>query len=245
MSGQQDASTPLLEFRGVHAGYGSTTILRDINLTAKPGQVMALIGPNGAGKTTLLRVASGLLRARSGEILVAGEDARRQTPAQRARAGVCLIPEGRGIFPALTVRENLVMQIPPWQRPGGIDRALGVFPGLRDRLNAHAGSLSGGQQQLLALCRCFLTAPQLILLDEVSMGLAPKVIDQIFDSLKALAGLGAGMLLVEQYVDRALDIADRVVLISRGQITFDLPSGEVDRKSLAREYLHTPATKQN
>jgi branched-chain amino acid transport system ATP-binding protein len=231
---------PVLELRSVSAGYGRSTILRDISLALPTGRVTAMIGPNGAGKTTLLRVAAGLLASSAGEVLMHGEDARRRRPVERAAKGLCLIPEGRGIFPRLTVRDNLIMHLPPWStRPleDALAQALEQFPVLKGRLKQTAGSLSGGQQQMLALCRCYLSNPQLILLDEVSMGLAPRVVDQIFDSLGQLAAEGIGILLVEQYIARAISICDNVVLLNRGRIVFDKKPDEVDQESIVRDYL--------
>jgi branched-chain amino acid transport system ATP-binding protein len=200
------------------------------------GQVVALLGPNGAGKTTLLRVATGLLGISAGEIRLAGADATDQRPHERARAGLCLVPEGRGIFPNLSVRENLQLQVPPW-RSGSYEPALEVFPILRERLSQKAGSMSGGQQQMLALSRCFLSEPKVVLLDEVSMGLAPRVIDEIFAALVQLREAGVALLLVEQYVNRALAVADHVHLLGRGTITFSGPPSDIDEADLIKRYV--------
>ena len=227
----------LLELRGVTAGYGRTTVLREIDITVAAGSVVALLGPNGAGKTTLLRVASGLLSPTRGEVRLLGEDVTRRRAHQRARGGLCLVPEGRGIFPNLSVRENLTLQIPPWQRQAGYDTALEAFPILKERLSQTAGSLSGGQQQMLALSRCFLADPKVVLLDEVSMGLAPRVIDEIFDALANLVRSGVSMLLVEQYVTRALQLADHVYLLGRGQVDFSGTPSQLDEAELLRLYI--------
>nr|WP_095212355.1 MULTISPECIES: ABC transporter ATP-binding protein [unclassified Frankia] len=229
----------VLELRGVEAGYGRTTVLRGVDLTVRPGSVVALLGANGAGKTTLLRTATGLLPAARGRVLVGGRDRTGAPAHRRARDGLCHIPEGRGIFRSLTVRDNLRMQVPPWATDSSVEVALAAFPVLRERLGQTAGTLSGGQQQMLALARAHLARPRIVLLDEVSMGLAPAVVDQIFHSLKALAVSGVALLLVEQYVQRALDIADRVVLLDRGQVTFDGPTGDLDQNALLRGYLGT------
>jgi len=227
----------LLELRGVTAGYGRTTVLREIDITVAAGSVVALLGPNGAGKTTLLRVASGLLSPTGGEVRLLGDDVTRRRAYQRARGGLCLVPEGRGIFPNLSVRENLTLQIPPWLRKAGYDTALEAFPILKERLSQTAGSLSGGQQQMLALSRCFLADPKVVLLDEVSMGLAPRVIDQIFDALAKLVSSGVSMLLVEQYVTRALHLADHVYLLGRGQVNFSGTPSQLDEAELLRLYI--------
>jgi branched-chain amino acid transport system ATP-binding protein len=149
------------------------------------------------------------------------------------------VPEGRGIFPNLSVRENLVLQVPRRLADVGYEPALEVFPILRDRLSQRAGSLSGGQQQMLALSRCFVSEPSVVLLDEVSMGLAPRIIDEIFDALVKLTQRGIALLLVEQYVSRALGVADHVYLLGRGSITFSGPPTDLDEAELMRRYVGT------
>jgi branched-chain amino acid transport system ATP-binding protein len=233
--------TSALKLHGVYAGYGTATVLHGVDLTVPTGAVVALLGPNGAGKTTLLRVAAGLLPVRGGRVDVAGGDVTRQRPSRRARAGACLIPEGRGVFPGMTVRENLALQVPPWARSKAHDAALDVFPVLGQYLSRPAGSLSGGQQQMLALARAWLAHPSVVLLDEVSMGLAPRVVDEIFLALRQLAATGTALLLVEQYVDRALEMADRVTLLQRGVVTFEGPAGQLDRDAVLQSYLGVEA----
>jgi branched-chain amino acid transport system ATP-binding protein len=230
-------SAAVLELRGVSAGYGRTTVVRDVDLRLARGEVVALLGPNGAGKTTLLRVAAGLLRPQSGAVWLDGADVTRRPPHARARGGLCMIPEGRGVFPALTVRENLRLQIPPWARAGDIDRAVDAFPVLAERLEQRAGSMSGGEQQMLALARCWLADPSCVLLDEVSMGLAPRIVDVIYGALAKLAADGVALIIVEQHVDRALELADRVHLLDRGRTGFDGAAKAVDRDALVRGYL--------
>jgi branched-chain amino acid transport system ATP-binding protein len=226
-----------LELRGVNAGYGATPVLRDVTIEVPPSRVVALLGPNGAGKTTTLRVASGLLRPTGGAVVVGGQEVNRTSPARRARLGVCLIPEGRGIFRSLTVRENLELLIPPWQKGANIDAAVEAFPVLGKKLRQAAGSMSGGEQQMLALSRAFLSAPKVVLLDEVSMGLAPVIVDQIFESLRALAATGVSIVLVEQYVNRALEMADTAYLMARGGIAWTGPAAGLDTDALTKAYL--------
>jgi branched-chain amino acid transport system ATP-binding protein len=230
---------PVLALRGVTAGYGRTTVLRDVDLAVPAGRVVALLGPNGAGKTTLLRAAGCLGSVSAGIVEVGGNDVTRCPSHRRARAGLCLVPEGRGIFPNLTVRENLLLQVPPWRKNTGYDAALEAFPILGDRLTQRVGSMSGGQQQMLALSRCFLSDAKVVLLDEVSMGLAPRIIDEIFAALVKLSQTGVALLLVEQYVNRALEIADHVYLLGRGAITFFGPPTELDEAELMRRYVGT------
>jgi branched-chain amino acid transport system ATP-binding protein len=235
-----DAS--LLKLREVTAGYGRTTVLRGVDLDVSAGSVVALLGPNGAGKTTLLRVAAGLLPVSAGRVAMESRDVTKRKPFQRARSGICLIPEGRGVFPNLSVRHNLRIQVPPWQHDHGYDAALDAFPALKSRLRQTAGSLSGGQQQMLALARCFVSDPRVVLLDEVSMGLAPRVIDEIFQALRRLTQRGVALLIVEQYVSRALHLADRVYLLNRGAITFSGDPSELDESELMRQYVGAAST---
>lgn len=230
-------ATSVLELKNVTAGYGKFVALRDVTLSVPAGQVVALLGSNGAGKTTLLRTASGLIRPMSGDVLINGEKATRLAPNKRARAGICLIPEGRGIFRSLTIRENLRLGIPPWSKSADLDQVLGAFPVLAKRLGQSAGSLSGGEQQMVALARAYLSSPTVVLLDEVSMGLAPKVVDQIFDSLRELAKSGVAMLLVEQYVNRALEMADQVVMLDRGSIAFTGTPEDLAKDDLLTKYF--------
>jgi branched-chain amino acid transport system ATP-binding protein len=227
-----------LQLQAVDAGYGAAMpVLHDVSIEVPRSSVVALLGPNGAGKTTTLRVAAGLLRPVSGVVTIGGKKVNRTAPFRRARLGVCLVPEGRGIFRSLTVRENLELQIPPWRRDGTIDAAIEAFPVLGQRLRQVAGSMSGGQQQMLALARAFLSAPEVVLLDEVSMGLAPVIVDQIFESLRALASTGVSLVLVEQYVNRALEMADVAYLMARGGIVWTGPAGDVDTDALTKAYL--------
>ena len=225
-----------LELRSITAGYGSTIVLHDIGLEFARGSVTALLGPNGAGKTTLLRVAAGLLPPRSGGVSVHGREMSRARPARRARAGLCLIPEQRGVFADLTVRDNLRLMTPRW-RNSNADTVLDVFPALRSRLDDRAGALSGGQQQMLALGRAWLAEPTIVLLDEVSMGLAPVVVDEIFTALGELRRGGAAIVVVEQYIHHALAMADRVVVLRRGRVAVTGPAAEFDRDDLLENYF--------
>ena len=232
-----ETSPHTLVLADVHAGYGRTQVLRGVTVAVPRGAIVALLGANGAGKTTLLRVASGLLRPSAGSVTINGTDRTRLSPAERAKAGLCLIPEGRGVFRSLTVRENLRLQVPPWAKDQSVDRALEMFPVLRKRLGQTAGTMSGGEQQMLALARAYLANPDVVLLDEVSMGLAPKVVEVIFDALRRLADSGASMLLVEQYVARALEMADQVVLLSKGHVVFNGPPDALDEDEVLGGYF--------
>jgi branched-chain amino acid transport system ATP-binding protein len=228
-----------LEVRSLHAGYGSTEVLRSVSLVVPRGSVVALLGPNGAGKTTLLRACGGFVTPTEGQVLLDGVD-RTGTPAHGLAAhGVCYVPEGRAVFPSLTVAENL--RLLPGRRRTPPDRALEAFPALRNKLGQAAGTMSGGEQQMLAVARAYLTEPTYLLLDEVSMGLAPIVVDQIFASLTTLVAEGVAVLLVEQYVTKALALADEVYVLQKGRITFSAAAHDVDVDRLAGSYLDADA----
>ncbi|HEV7534942.1 MAG TPA: ABC transporter ATP-binding protein [Acidimicrobiia bacterium] len=227
----------MLELRGVTAGYGSHTVLRDVNLVVPDNAVVALLGPNGAGKTTLLRVASGLLKPSSGRVLVDGVDVTGWPPHKLSQLGVCHVPEGRGIFRALSVKDNIRLQAKDGFTEDPIGAVTGAFPRLGERLGQRAGTMSGGEQQMLALARAYVAGAKTVLLDEVSMGLAPKIIDEIFEYLHRLASQGAALLLVEQYVARALELADFVYILNKGRVQFVGESDELGEEQILASYL--------
>ena len=175
----------MLELEGITAGYGETVVLRDVSLSVPDSGVVALLGPNGAGKTTTLRAASGLIRPISGRVLLDGEDVTGLKPYAMARRGLCHLPEGHGIFPSLTVKENIVLNSPKGKERESLVRAGDQFPVLAARLGQQAGSLSGGEQQMLSLVRAYLTNPRIVVVDEASLGLSPLLVDQVFDALEA------------------------------------------------------------
>ncbi len=226
----------MLTVNGLSAGYGSTQVLRDVTLAVPSGSVVALLGANGAGKTTLLRAVSGLLRPMSGRVNLDGEDVTGKAPHQLVERGVCHVPEGRGIFPALTVAENLLVQSPAGETAEAVDRAVDAFPRLGQRLSQVAGTMSGGEQQMLALARAYVQTPSVVLLDEVSMGLAPKIVDEIFDFLERLSKQGASLLLVEQYVTRALAVCNYVYLLNKGSVAFAGEPSELDAEEVFASY---------
>lgn len=228
----------MLELRGITAGYGRHVVLRDVSLTVEPGTVAAVLGPNGAGKTTLLRVASGLLRPAAGTVVLGDADVTRSRPFARARRGLCHIPEGRGIYPALTVRENLALHARKGEEAAALDRAVSVFPVLGTKLRQQAGQLSGGQQQMLSMVRAYLTNPAVVLVDEASMGLAPVVVDEIFAFLADIAASGTALLIVEQYVNRALALAGTVHVMNKGSVVFTGKPGAIT-DDLFAHYLGT------
>ncbi|HUZ09847.1 MAG TPA: ABC transporter ATP-binding protein [Acidimicrobiales bacterium] len=229
----------MLEINGLTAGYGEVTVLRDVSLSCPTGTVVALLGPNGAGKTTLLRAVSGLLRPTAGTVTLGGKDVTGWKPNQLARLGVCHVPEGRGIFPSLTLRENLNLFSPKGKGKSAeaFERAAQSFPILGERQKQTAGSLSGGEQQMLAIVRAYISNPTLVLVDEASMGLAPLVVDRLFEFLAAIAREGTTLLLVEQYVSRALELADTVYLLNHGQVAFSGPSAGLKSEEIFERYL--------
>ena len=212
---------PLLELRDIHAAYEKVEVLHGVNLNVRGGALVAVLGPNGAGKTTMLRVMSGLMRPSAGQLLVEGYDVTGAGAEELSDAGVCLIPEGRGIFPNLTVRENILMDTYAGRHNIGEleDVVFDRFPLLRDRRNQLAGTLSGGEQQMLALSRALSTDPALILLDEVSMGLAPLIVESLFEVVRKLTKTaGVTIVIVEQFADVVLEFADNVALMTQGRI---------------------------
>jgi branched-chain amino acid transport system ATP-binding protein len=225
--------TPRLQLDHVTTGYGRVEVLHDLNITVPAGSVVALLGPNGAGKTTALRAISGTLPVWRGRIALDGRRLNGLSPFSIARRGVTLIPEGRGIFPALNVRENLQIAVhadrtaDDRQRHQKLEDLLDTFPRLRERLHQRAGTLSGGEQQMLAMSRAFLSSPQLLLMDEISMGLAPRIVDQLFASAATLKAHGLTMMLVEQYLTYALRLADIVYVMAKGRVAFVGEPGEL------------------
>jgi branched-chain amino acid transport system ATP-binding protein len=227
----------MFALRDLVAGYGQSVVLRGVELTVPRGTVVALLGPNGAGKTTLLRAASGLLRPMSGQLTLDGEDITGLRPHELVARGICHVPEGRGVFANLTVKDNLLLQSPRGKERESVERAVTAFPRLGERLTQTAGTMSGGEQQMLALARTYVQSPRLVLLDEVSMGLAPRVVDEIFEFLELLRSEGASLLLVEQYVTRALAAADFVYLLHRGEIAFAGEPSELEDQDVFSQYV--------
>ena len=233
---------PLLEVDGVTSGYGKVEILHDLCIAVPEGTVVALLGPNGAGKTTTLRVISGTLPVWNGQVQYEGERLDGRSAFEIARRGITLVPEGRGIFPGLEVRENLEIGVRAGNngesRRVRMERVLDTFPRLRERLSQRAGTLSGGEQQMLALSRAFLGNPRVLLLDEISMGLAPRIVEQLFESVAELRERGLTIVLVEQYLTYALRLADICYVLAKGRVEFvGEPSELRDSEALASSYL--------
>jgi branched-chain amino acid transport system ATP-binding protein len=229
-------SSPLaLELRDVHAGYGSTEVLRGVSLSVPAGSVVTLLGPNGAGKSTLLKVAAGLLPVGGGQVFLNGEDVTTTPSFAMARKGLCLLPEGRGIFPTLSVRENLELMGATGREAQ--DEVFSLFPVLGERTAQTAGTLSGGQQQMLAVARAVVAHAEIVLADEISFGLAPIVVDEIFAVLDQLRARGLTVLLVEQYIHRALAFAEYAYLMYKGGIVFAGETFQLKDRDVIERYF--------
>jgi branched-chain amino acid transport system ATP-binding protein len=225
------ADRPLLEIEGLQVAYGQVQAVRGLSLTVAEGHIVTLIGPNGAGKTSTLLALAGLVTPRSGRVRLGGRDVT-GLPAHRAvAAGLSLVPEGRAILGRMTVEENLVLAGEKRQSraelAGGIEEQYRRFPILGERRREPAGSLSGGQQQMLAFARAMLARPRVLLLDEPSMGLSPILVQQIFDLVKAIHREGATILLVEQNARLALAVSDYAYVIERGELVLEGPSAQL------------------
>jgi branched-chain amino acid transport system ATP-binding protein len=231
------SDAPMLDVCRVSAGYGETRVLNDVSIRVSAGSVVALLGRNGTGKSTLLRVISGMLRPESGDVMLSTENITRLAPEARAHRGLCCIAEGRSIFPNLTVRENLIMWSMSGNENEAIDRSVEAFPILGRRLKQRAGSLSGGEQQMLAVSRAYVQKARLVLIDEVSLGLAPQIVGEFSEFLLRLAETGTTLLLVEQGVNRALALADYVYVLGRGEVAFAGPASLASEDQLAAIYL--------
>ena len=227
----------MLELEGITAGYGETVVLRDVTLSVPDSGVVALLGPNGAGKTTTLRAASGLIKPMSGRVLLDGEDVTGRKPYAMARRGLCHLPEGHGIFPSLTVKENIVLNSPKGKEKESLVKAGDQFPVLAERLGQAAGSISAGEQKMLSLVRAYLTNPRIVVVDEESLGLSQLLVDQVFDALRQIVAGGAALLLVEQYVTRALELADTAYIMHRGQVVYSGPAAELQGEEVFERYL--------
>jgi ABC-type branched-subunit amino acid transport system ATPase component len=218
-AGAADAPPAALELRGVFAGYGTIDVLYGVDLVLGRGQVHALLGPNGAGKSTTLKVASGQIRPNSGEVFVGGESIGKAGPDALARRGLCVVPEGRGVFPNLTVTENLRMATyagTPLRTV--LDRAFTRFPRLAERRKQLAGTLSGGEQQMLAMARALATDPTVLLLDELSMGLAPLIVEDLYAVVQRIASEGLSIVVVEQFAHQVLGVADVASIMLSGKV---------------------------
>jgi branched-chain amino acid transport system ATP-binding protein len=233
---------PLLEVAGLSSGYGKIGVLRGIDLTVGAGEVVALLGPNGAGKTTLLRAVSGLVPW-SGSVRFAGRDLAGASPRDTVKAGLAHVIEGHRVFTQLAVFDNLLLaayDLPRGERAARVEEALGLFPEIAAKRHERAAALSGGQQQILAVAQGLVRRPRLLMLDEPSAGLSPVLVDRVLDVVRRLREAGTAVLLVEQLIEKALALADRVYALARGSIVLEAGTGEADLPHrLEHAYLAT------
>jgi branched-chain amino acid transport system ATP-binding protein len=239
VSGPGDA--PLLAVDGLRAGYGQVEVLRGVSLAIDAGEIVALLGSNGAGKSTLINAVSGLVHANAGDVRFDGRDITRAHYKRIVEAGLVQVPEGRKLFPNLTVRENLELgayRRGRARRAENLERVFGIFPRLRERQQQKAGTLSGGEQQMCAIGRGLMGEPRLLVLDEPSLGLAPRIVDELFELIRTLNGQGLAILLVEQNVGQSLQIAHRAYVLENGALRFSgTPAELLASAELKRAYL--------
>ena len=237
---------PLLRVTGLAAGYGKLQVLRDIELDVRQGEILSVVGPNGAGKSTLLKAISGEIGASAGNVVFNGTDITDWNVRRRVAAGMIQVPENRHLFPGMRVIENLELGglVNSEGASERLEEVLDLFPILRERSNQRAGQLSGGQQQMLAIGRGLMTKPIMLLLDEPTMGLAPKVVESLFATLSRLSGTGTTVVLVEQYVKVALRTADRCIVIRDGEVKLhgDSATLSADAHALHDAYFGTSQT---
>ena len=231
-----------LELANLGVAYGGVPAVHGLSLTVAPGEIVGLIGPNGAGKSTTLHAIMGLVPARAGDILIDGESLRGRKPESIARRGVALVPEGRRLFAELTVEENLRLGLAGRSRRDGAEESLAavadLFPIVEEFRDRHAGALSGGQQQQLAIARALVASPSILLLDEPSLGLAPTIVDLVFATLRTISDRGLGILLVEQRAQRTVALADRTVVLANGELRLTLtPDDAADTDRMVAAYL--------
>jgi branched-chain amino acid transport system ATP-binding protein len=236
------AEPAMLELKGLGISYGGVAAVRDLSFEVRRGEIVGLIGPNGAGKSTTLHAVMGLVPAREGDILLAGRSLRGRSPESVARSGVALVPEGRRIFPELTVEENLRLGLAGRRSKDGVDDDVAgvydLFPIVKDFRRRPAGALSGGQQQQLAIARALVASPDVLLLDEPSLGLSPTVVDIVFEALRAIRARGLTVLLVEQRAQRTVALADRTYVIANGALRLTLtPADANDTAAMVAAYL--------
>ncbi len=236
----ENTEAPLLELRDVNTYYGSIHILQGVSLTVQPGEFVALLGGNACGKSTTLKTALGLVTPRSGSVLINGVDVTGEKPAARIRRGIAVVPENRRLFGPMTVMENL--QLGAFTRKDvskeDYDYVFELFPRVAERRNQVAGTLSGGEQQMVAVARALMAKPKLLLMDEPSMGLAPVLVEQSFEMISQLNAKGVAMLVVEQNANMALSVADRGYVLQTGRVVLQGPAAELARDDeLRRAYL--------
>lgn len=242
------AMDPVLRVEGLYASYGAVQVLRSVDLAVERGEIVALLGTNGAGKSTILRCISGVMRPDAGRVFLDDEEITGLPPEETVRRGVCQVPGGRGLLPSLTIEENLRMGAYPIRKDkgrvkAGFEKVYAAFPRLAERRTQLAGTLSGGEAQMLAIGRAFMTTPKLMMIDELSLGLAPLIVRDLVDRVREINDEGVSMVLVEQSANLALTITDHSFFIEKGQVRFDGSSAELlERDDLLRSVFLASTT---
>ncbi|MDQ3646543.1 MAG: ABC transporter ATP-binding protein [Actinomycetota bacterium] len=234
--------TPLLELRGVDTNYGQVEVLRDVSVDAREGEVVCLLGPNAAGKTTTLKTILGLVKPVKGQVFLSGERVDGLDTREIVAKGITMVPEGRRLFARMSIKENLEIGAQLRTDKEGIqsdfERVLGLFPRLKERITQKAGSLSGGEQQMLAMGRALMADPKILLMDEPSMGLAPVLVEQVFDIIKEINAQGTTIFLVEQNASMALEVADRGYVLQTGEVVLsDTAQNLLNSEEVREAYL--------
>jgi branched-chain amino acid transport system ATP-binding protein len=232
-----DGAIPVLSVEGLEVRYGEARAVFGVDLEVAAGQVVAVLGPNGAGKTSLAAAITGRVSPAAGSVRITGVDVTEMSAPQISRLGVAYVPEERAIFPHLSVMDNLRVllryAVPKADRVAAVERALELFPVLSERRRQQAGTLSGGEQQMLSLARVLAAPPKLLVADEMSLGLAPRLVDLVFESLQTARDEGVTILLIEQYVERALALAEEAIILRRGRIAWRGPSADAHTELVA------------
>jgi len=242
------AHDPVLRVEGLYASYGAVQVLRSVDLTVQRGEIVALLGTNGAGKSTILRCISGVMKPDAGRVFLDDEEITGLPPEEAVRRGVCQVPGGRGLLPSLTIDENLRMGAYPIRKDkarvkAGFEKVYAAFPRLAERRSQLAGTLSGGEAQMLAVGRAFMTTPKLMMIDELSLGLAPLIVRDLVERVREINAEGVSMILVEQSANLALTITDHSFFIEKGQVRFDGSSAELlQRDDLLRSVFLASST---
>jgi ABC-type branched-subunit amino acid transport system ATPase component len=231
------AAEPRLEVKHLSSGYGPVNVLSNVNLSVLPGEILAVLGSNGAGKSTLAKTIEGLVRAKSGTITFNGQDITTAPVFKRMRAGVALVPEGRRLFADLSVKENLELGLRSPRNTEPLDKVYELFPKLVDLADRRAGALSGGEQQMVAIGRAMAGNPEVIIFDELSLGLAPIIVDRMLDAVAQIADWGTSVILIEQSVHKTLSLADKILVLRRGEVVFSGTPSEITEKDLQGAYL--------
>ena len=232
-----EEAAPRLEVKNLSSGYGPVNVLSDVSLSVRPGEILAVLGSNGAGKSTLAKTIEGLVKAKSGTISFKGNDITSAPVFKRMRAGVALVPEGRRLFADLSVKENLALGLKSPRHAEPLDKVYELFPKLVELADRRAGNLSGGEQQMVAIGRALAGEPEVIIFDDLSLGLAPIIVDRMLDAVAKIADWGTSVILIEQSVHKTLSLADKILVLRRGEVVFSGAPSEITEEELQGAYL--------